>query len=241
MTGTIRVGERPVGIALDTGAGLAFTANADGGDLSVIDLGTGVVLYALPVPGRPSAVAADGDGVVYVADGEGRRVYGIDVTTGERTASFKVGRHPRGLAVDADLGRLYVAVGDGVSVLDTRTGARLDRLALPGVTDLAVDPDTHELWLVGAEPGTVSHLDPATGDLTVLTYGDAVATGLDVDGHRNRLYLATGGLRELDLDSGELRGFAVDGRPTAVRVDPHSRIAYLVDPEANLVTALGIG
>lgn len=240
MTGTIRVGEHPMSISLDAAAGLAFTANRDGGDLSVIDLGAGIVLYTLEVPGRPSAVAADGDGVIYVADGQGQRVYGMDLTTGERVASWKVGRRPRALAVDPDLGILYVGVGGGVTLLDTETGAELRRVAVGTVADLVVDPETHQLLVLVADPATVGSIDPETGSWQVIEQVSAQVTGIDLDGPRGRLYLAGESLQELDLSTRAVRDFPVDGRPHTVRVDQHGGIAYLVDPDANLVTALSI-
>lgn len=242
MTGSIRVGEHPVAIALDPAAGLGYTANRDGGDVSVVDLSTGVSITALAVPGRPSAIATGPAGVVYVADRDSARVHGIDVVTGKRVSAWKVGKRPTALALDTDRERLYVAVTDAVEVYDSATGKRLETIHVDAPADLAVNPETHEVWVLWGGLGGVGVYDPRTREWTATGFGVPGATGLDVDGVNHRLYLTGPGLplEEWNLDTGGLRRLAATGAGTAVRVDPVSRIAYLVDPDGNAVLALSV-
>ena len=242
MTGAIRVGERPVAVALDGQAGLGYTANHDGGDVSVMDLASGLEIATLPVPGRPSAVATGPSGVLYVADRAGAKVYTIDAATGTRQAVWKVGRAPVALAVDVDLERLYVAVRKAVEVYDTTTGKRVASLPVAGPTDLALDQGTHHLWVLWGVGGSVGRYHPATAEWTETGLGGEGASGLDVDGGRHRLYLTGPGdvLVEHDLHTEAVRRIAVGQPITALRVDPGSRIAYLVEPDGNQVIALSV-
>lgn len=242
MTGSIRVGEHPVAIALDPEAGLGYTANRDGGDISVVDLATGVAIAALPVPVRPSAIATGPSGVVYVAGRGSARVHGIDVATGERVSSWKVGARPAALALDAEQERLYVAVTDAVEVYDIATGERVETIHIDSPADLAVNPLTHEVWVLWGGLGGVGVYDPRTREWTATGFTVGGATGLDVDGTHHRLYLTGPGLplEEWNLDTGGLRRLAATEAATAVRVDPASQIAYLVDPDGNAVLALNV-
>ncbi len=241
MTGSIRVGQRPVAVALDADAGLGYTANYDGGDVSVVDLTSGVEIASLAVPGRPAGIAAAPSGLVYVADRAGARVHLVDVATGDRLSTWRVGKRPAALALDTERERLYVAVRDAVETYDTSTGERVARITVEGAADLAVDALTHEVWVLDASGG-VGVFDPRAGDVTSTGFGDPGATGLAVDGARGRLYLVGSdqGLAEWDLDTAAMRRLVRTGTATAVRVDPDSRIAYLADPEGNTVVALSV-
>ena len=242
MTGTIRVGERPVALALDAQAGLGYTANQDGGDVSVIDLASGLEINTLPVPGRPAAVATGASGVLYVADRAGATVYPIDVATGARRAAWKVGKAPVALALDVDLDRLYVAVRKAVEIYDTTTGRKVASVPVAGPTDLALDERTHQLWVLWGQDGSVGRYQPATAEWTETELGGEGARGLEVDEVRHRLYLVGRDevLEEHDLDAGAVRRIAVGQATTALRVDPGTRIAYLVDPDGNAVIALSL-
>ena len=241
MTGSIRVGQRPVAVALDTDAGLGYTANHDGGDVSVLDLTSGVEIATLAVPGRPAGIATGPSGVVYVADRTGARVHRIDVATGGRLSTWRVGKRPVALALDTEGGRLYVAVRDAVETYDTSSGERVARLTVAGPADLAVDTRTHEVWVLDGS-GEVGVYDPRTGDWTTTGFGDAGATGLDVDAARGRLYLVGSdqGLAEWDLDTAAMRRLVLTETATAIRVDRDNRIAYLADPEGDTVIALSV-
>ncbi len=242
MTGTIRVGERPVALALDPQAGMGYTANQDGGDVSVIDLASGLEINTLPVPGRPAAVATGASGVLYVADRAGATVYPIDVATGDRRAAWKVGKAPVALALDVDLDRLYVAVRKAVEIYDTTTGRKVASVPVAGPTDLALDERTHQLWVLWGQDGSVGRYQPATAEWTETELGGEGARGLEVDEVRHRLYLVGRDevLEEHDLDAGAVRRIAVGQATTALRVDPGTRIAYLVDPDGNAVIALSL-
>lgn len=241
MTGAIRVGERPVAIALDGGAGLGYTANDNGGDVSVIDLASGVETGALTVPGQPSAVAA-GRSALYVADRSGAKVRAINATTGARLFGWKVGRRPVALAVDPGRDQLHVAVRDAVETYDARSGELVGRVAADHPGDLAFDPRTGRLWVLFGERGDVAAYLPATGEWADTDLGGTGATGLDLDATRGRLYLVgpDAVLAEHDLVTSAVRRFLLPQPATALRVDPGSQIAYLVDPEGNCVIALSL-
>ncbi len=101
----------------------------------------------------------------------------FDKHTRRVAAVIPTGREPQGVAVDARLGRVYVALSgeDQVQVLDTYTGEEVGRISLrPGdrPRELALTPDGRVLVVVNPGSNTASFLDAAA-----LLETDRVQTG----------------------------------------------------------------
>ncbi len=70
VTGTVRVGGNPFGVAVSPTSGYAFVANNASGTVSVINPSTNVVTATIAVGTGPFGVAVDpGTGAVYVTNG----------------------------------------------------------------------------------------------------------------------------------------------------------------------------
>ena len=177
-----------------------------------------------------------------MADRSGARVHVIDLASGERVSSWKVGKRPVALALDVERERLYVAVRAGVEVYATSSGKRVASLQVDAPSDLAFDVHTRQLWVLSGDTGTVGVLDPRSGDWTATGFSRPGATGMDVDGERGLLYL-TGPertLEEWDVRTATVRRLALSEPAAALRIDPASLIAYLADPDGNCVVAVSV-
>lgn len=135
---TIPVGSYDDAVAVDTRAGRVLVTSI--GAVSVLDATTGSVLRTFPVGGSPYAIAVDArtnrafvtgtDGGVWaaihhVAPGQPPEWAGyvavLDTQQVTLLRTVRVGRDPRGIAVDEQAGHAFVANywSSSVSVLDT--------------------------------------------------------------------------------------------------------------------------
>lgn len=112
--------------------GLAIGANGDffissGSNVFQIDPVTGAVLRAYGGFAIPYGVALGTSGDLFVANFSTSNVVQLDLTTGAVLRTYAGLSSPTGLAIGPD-GNLYVASGTDVVVLNTATGAVLDRI-----------------------------------------------------------------------------------------------------------------
>jgi len=133
------------------------------GHLAAIDPTTDQLVgrYEVPGCGEPHGLAVDADRrLAYVACQSNARLAVVDLTTMQVQSTHEVGKGPDVLAFDAGLGRLYVAAESGpltVFVSDDNGVHELTRgTAGPNAHSVAVDPDTHHVYLpltnVGGQP-----------------------------------------------------------------------------------------
>lgn len=234
------MGEQPMDIVVDAAGELLYTANYVSGDVTVIDARKMTVIGSIDVPGKPSAITVSGS-TLFVADHAARKVYAISLKDHRTTATFATGRAPIDLAVDPQIGRLFVANNEAGSIwayaLDS--GRRVGTISAPGVIAIGVDTAEHRLHaalsvgsLFSYRTRTLEHVDT--------DYTGHVA-GLAVDSKRQRLYTVNGsGLSERNLPTGASRSIAIDIDAMAVTVDPSRRVAYVVDPDNGAVQPVSL-
>lgn len=101
--------------------------------LGIVDTAT-MVSHNVPLTGQPTAVDFSPDGrEAYVVDGsENGRVLVLDTTTETVTATFPVGRQPRGIVATRDGSALFVVHrGSGVSRIDLQGNGRQAFIDVP--------------------------------------------------------------------------------------------------------------
>ena len=88
---TIAVGQRPIGIAVNSAGSLVYAANSGSDSVSVISTARGKVVATVAVGARPFGLDVNRDGTrVYVANSEGGTVSVIDTATNAVTASVRM-------------------------------------------------------------------------------------------------------------------------------------------------------
>jgi DNA-binding beta-propeller fold protein YncE len=133
------------------------------GHLAVIDPTTDQLLdrYEVPACGEPHGLSIDAvRRLAFVACQTNAKVVVVDLTTMRTTSSFDVGKGPDVLAYDASTGQLYVAAESGPLVVlgvdDTGVREIARDTVGPNAHSVAVDPDTHHIYLpltnVGGQP-----------------------------------------------------------------------------------------
>ena len=214
----VRVGARPVAMAVDARNGHVFVVNggdmARPGSVSMLDATGRIVLRTSPAGVDPAAIALDARrGRAYVinrgsANGEGMSV-GIgsvsvlDTESGRvvRTVSLPV--PPRAVATDTRTGRVFVAGGawgkpGRVDVLDGASGRLLHTVAVdPNPMAVVADERAGHTFVVcaGVYPrlGSVTTLDTRDGHLLRMTTIGHFPLAVTVDGRTGRVFVVNGG------------------------------------------------
>jgi YVTN family beta-propeller protein len=113
VTGTLKVGKKPEGVAVTDDGSLAYVTNARSGTVSVIDTATRKTT-TIKVGKKPTGVALTVDGSrALVTNAGANTVSVIDVATGGVTATVDdAGHHPVGMATGAFRHSMVVSLGD---------------------------------------------------------------------------------------------------------------------------------
>ena len=132
---TVAVGKRPFGVTIDHEGALAFTANVQSDDVSIVDLASRKVLATVAVGSRPYAVAIAG-GKAFVTNQHGESVSVIDLASRRVIKTIAVGSYPEGVAATPDGKYVFVACWDANTLerIDVKT------LEVTGKTAVADGP-----------------------------------------------------------------------------------------------------
>ncbi len=185
VTATISVANDPNFVAFTPDGNYAYTANYQGGTVSVIDtnpthLTYNTVVATIPVGqsvGAQVAISPDGSRA-YVANFNSNTVSVIDTATNALvdtnptmagTQSISVGTHPYGVAVSPDGSLAYIAnnASGTVSVIDTAANTVINTIPVgTSPFGVAVSPDGASAYVTSLSGGTLSVIDTATNTIT---------------------------------------------------------------------------
>lgn len=162
VLGTIELGGEAGNTIWDPVTGRVLVAVQTRAEIAAIDAETSQIVARYPVPGseRPHGLAIDPvRRLLFVADEETAQLFVLALPSMQLLAQHDVGGDPDVLAVDPDLGRLYVACEAGVVnvfQIDDQTLTSLGELRIPHAHTVAVDPTTHLVYLplqrIGGRP-----------------------------------------------------------------------------------------
>lgn len=156
--------------AVDPRAGRLFVIDGTAATVDMVDPRNGAVLRAAPVVQGAAAWALD-DGPGF-SDGSGRLLVAgagavsiLDTRTGSVVHTLTLGYRATRILVDPRVHRAFVFTSDNlgatpnVGVIDTRTGARVGTVALPGVPLSAALDARHGRLVVADAQGTIDIVD----------------------------------------------------------------------------------
>jgi peptide/nickel transport system substrate-binding protein len=175
---TIPVGIGPSAIAF--GYGSVWVANLTDDTLSRIDAATGNVVAVIPVGSAPTGIAA-GAGVVWVISQDTGELLRVDPNDNRPARAVPIGQSPAGLAVGA--GSVWVSdTGGMVWRVNPRTWRTLTIKV--GGSPAGVAYSGGAVWVADSLNGSISKIDPATGQAQIIHLGneptDLVAVGRGV-------------------------------------------------------------
>ena len=177
----------PAGVATSLDGRLLFVAENLADSLAVVNLSTGQVTQRFATERYPYDVIVARDGRVYVSAWGGHTVsvFAPDESGLRSEARIAAGRHPSGLALNADGSRLFAASGstDRVTVIDTKRRRVIATLPDPppggpgeGSTPnaIALSADGMRLYVAEADANAIAvfELSPATSNAAAATGDD---------------------------------------------------------------------
>ena len=202
--GTIPVGHRPLGVAVDPEGAHVYVSNQDGtnGSVSIIDVASKEVID-VAVGNDPTGVALKLPGtVLYVANRVDRTVSVIDTATNQIIGSPTVGDNPLGVAVDPAGTRVYVVnKGSGtVSVIDTGTNQVVRTIDVgTNPTHVAVSPAGDRAYVTNNGLSSVSVINTTTLNVTGTIDVGGFPEGVAFSPDGARAYVANKGTGTLSV------------------------------------------
>jgi len=190
----------PVGIAVDPAASRAYTANNNGGTVSVIDTTTNTVLTTITVGSGPKTVKLNtATHRAYVTNSNTNTVSVIDTTTETVVDTITVGSEPTGLEVNPQTNRVYVSNRNDrtLSVIDTTGDVNSIVTTISGIgdetADIAINLQFNRIYAVNAGNGDISIIDGATNTIigsVFITSNTNSPFGIAIDQATGLLYVA---------------------------------------------------
>lgn len=169
ITKTIPDPNDPVALAVNRATNTVYAVNAEVGHAALWAISgatnkvTAQVPLSNPPTSAPEAVAVDQPAKkVYVVN-NGKSLTVVSATTNKPIGSVHVPGSPKGIAVDATEGAIFVTQGGGgsVSVINPGTGTVVNTLKVGQQPNgVAVNSNTHVAYVSNQNSGTVSVISP---------------------------------------------------------------------------------
>ena len=178
----------------------------------------------------------------------------IDTATNTVSSTLAIADGPRGVAVDAATGAIYVAQQNSwvymvdaptATVIDAKTDSITGTLNLFGNTPLnvAASPDGSKIYVSDGNSGAVDVIDAKSGAVSVIDSGN-MTFGLAVHPDGTRLYLTSmtaNVVVVVDLSSNTVTGtINVGALPRDVAIDTAGTRAYVPNANDNTVSVIDV-
>ena len=170
VTKTIKVGQRPRGIAFTRDGKFVMVAVGDDDTIQVIDAKKMEVVDTLPSGPDPELFAQDAAGkTLYVANENDNTVTVLDLEKRVRIGDVQVGVEPEGMMLSPD-GKILICTSETTNMahfIDTATRKIVANVlvdARPRYAEFKTDGS--ELWVSAEIGGTVSIIDPTKREVT---------------------------------------------------------------------------
>jgi YVTN family beta-propeller protein len=178
----------------------------------------------------------------------------IDTATNTVSSTLAIAGGPRGVAVDAATGAIYVVQQDAwvymvdpptATVIDAKTNSVTGTLNLFGISPInaAANPDGSKIYVSDGNSGAVDVIDAKSGAVSVIDSGN-MTFGLAVHPDGTRLYLTSmtaNVVVVVDLSSNTVTGtINVGALPRDVAIDTAGTRAYVPNANDNTVSVIDV-
>lgn len=207
VLGQVATGKNPDWIMYDAFSKKIITSNHTGGDLTVIDPATDVVVATIPIGGNQlETIVSDNAGRIFVNAEDKNEIVAVDIIKYEVLAHWSLapGEGPTGLAIDTKTKRLFATCDKLLVVMDATDGKIVDKLPIgEGCDGAAFDAATKLIFTSNGE-GTVTVIkEISKNEFKVI---DNVPTKrgartIAIDEKTHRLYLPTADYEALPADA----------------------------------------
>ena len=163
-TKTVKVGQRPRGLALSKGDAFLFVCLGDDDTIQILDTKTLQIIGELPSGPDPEQLRLSPDGAtLFVANENDALLTAIDVASRKAISETPVGVEPEGVAVSPD-GKTVVVTSETTSMahfIDWPGDKSVANILVPSRPRFAeFKPDGSEVWVSSEVGGKVTVIDP---------------------------------------------------------------------------------
>jgi YVTN family beta-propeller protein len=246
VVGTVRVGDAPLGVGIDTELGRVYVTNSAADSVSVLATDSDTVVATVPVGNYPFYHVAVDEGRhrVYVTNNGAGTLSVIDGATNTVVATVDgLAGAPEGVGVHPKLNRAYVTrTGRLLSVVDGHAGRRIGDIDTGAFNHtVAVDPGLDRAYVSRSDPDVLTLVNLAEDRVV----GDLAVTGHPVvDPTSHLVFLAdfrSPRVHVVDGASGQVVGqVPLSHQPLLLAVDARRGCVYTSHPRDNLVTVIDV-
>ncbi len=251
VTPIIRVGDGPLGIAVNPDTNFVYVANTISNTISVID-GKRNVVATIKVGNEPQAVAINANAnIIYVVNYESNSVSVIDGSTNSVVKTIMVGDRPSSVAVNPSTGMIYITNIDSVSVIDGSTNSVVKTIMEGDAPwNIAVNPSTNMIYVTrfihdsvsvidGSTNSVVKTIDVAHGTPGIDAHGPS---GIDLNPFTNMIYVTATVSDSVSVIDGTTNNVVMTMRvgykPLGIAVNPSTNMIYVVNSRSNSLSVI---
>jgi YVTN family beta-propeller protein len=241
---TMKVGYRPIEIAVTFNGIRAYVTNYISNTVSVIDTVSHAVIATIKeVGGWPNGVAITPDGMkVYVTNWGSHTISVIDTASRTVVATVPVGKHPCRVAITPNGTEAYVTngVSNTVSVVNTTSYAVIATILVGREPyGVAITPDSTKVYVTNSDSHIVSVINTANHTViaTILVGGKPYGVAIAPDGMK--IYVTNGNsgtVSVIDTSKDAVTTTVPIGiNPYEVVVAPNGTKVYVTDKSSDNV------
>lgn len=231
----------PFGLAINQKTQTLYTSNTRSNTVSAVDIESGKVITTFSNgtdKNHTREIIVDEDkNLVYVSDvGDPSSIWVIDGTTNQVLHTIEnTGKTTTGMAFNTAKDKIYVTnMGTNeIGVIDLKTKALIESFPSGGESPINIINDGDRLFVANQKSGTITVLNPNTGELIKSINTGAGAIGIHYDSKSDRIYSAnrqTGTTTVIDGSTYEiLADLPTGSHPNNVKVDPETGAAYVIN------------
>jgi len=206
VVATIAVGSNPIAVGMSADGTLAYVANLNSNNLSVIDTESDQVIGIVNAGPTPRDVAATPDGrYLLVVNQSTNSVTVLDASDYSVIASVPVGTLPCAISIAPDGSAAYVTnrMSNSVSIIDLASFEVTNVAVGMFACDVMVSPDSHWAIVTNRMSGNVTIIDTAT-KLVVATVATGTSPqGVDFSADSSKAYVTNASTTSV-IDMGSL-------------------------------------
>ncbi|MGW4488872.1 YncE family protein [Amycolatopsis sp. NPDC004368] len=198
----VDVGGALTAIAVSPVTGLVYVTDSNSGSVAVIDPAAARVVAIIPVGGKPSDVAVDGNRV-YVTNPPGGTVIAIDALSHQTVSVVGAGPGASSLAVDSGANKVYAVSGSAgtLAVIDTLslTTQQVVKSPKPTLAGVALDTGRRLAYCTSPTTDSVEVYGIDAGKFTASTGVGASPTGVVVHQASGAVFVANSAIHHMSI------------------------------------------
>jgi YVTN family beta-propeller protein len=249
---SIPVGDAPIAVAIDPERNFALVPNSGSDNLSLVDLGTGMVTNTIAVGDNPQGVAVfSRRGTALITNRSGNSVSVLDIDPASMTfatvkATIPTGTEPVGVGINDATGEAVItnSVSNTLTVLDAFSGGGVNNISVaPDVRPVAaaVDPARNLAAVANSSSNSVSIVDMANNLVQFRVSNVPGANGIVHDPVSDRFIVTAALLNQITVIDPVART-AVSSRvginPTSIAYNNNSSTLLTVNTASNTLTVM---